>query len=121
MPLPRAGRCGCDRGTGGATNKAGAQNPGFARVLPAAELQESHKGVEEQRPEKAGWGGGGGGDNPGSEGKPAGLPALHSGFRCSPRSLQVLILGEQVVKDPQCGLEIQIYHICGRKQNPWAG
>lgn len=51
----------------------------------------------------------------------AGLPAPQS--LCSPLlSLQVLVLGEQVVKNPQGGFEIQVHHICGRKRrHRWRG
>lgn len=31
-------------------------------------------------------------------------------------SLHVLVLGEQSVKDPQSGFEVQVHHICRRKQ-----
>lgn len=31
-------------------------------------------------------------------------------------SLHVLVLGEQSVKDPQSGLEVQVHHICKKKQ-----
>lgn len=34
-----------------------------------------------------------------------------------PPSLQVLVLGEQVVENPQGGLEVQIHHICRAKQS----
>lgn len=51
----------------------------------------------------------------------AGLPALQ-GLRCSLLSLQVLVLGEKVVKNPQGGFEIQVHHICGRKRRRrWRG
>lgn len=31
-------------------------------------------------------------------------------------SLHILVLGEQSVKDPQSGFEVQVHHICRRKQ-----
>jgi hypothetical protein len=42
--------------------------------------------------------------------------ALVPGGSVAP-SLHILVLGEQRVKDPQSGLEVQVHHICKKKQH----
>lgn len=53
-----------------------------------------------------------------------GKPGPHAWHRLcgSLLSLQILVFGEQVVKNSQGGFEIQVHHICGRKERRcWRG
>ena len=80
----------------------------------AARCGITRKGGEENLPEKkVGWGG----EQPraGRGGQGTSRSTVPAEVTGSTLSLQVLVLGEQVVKNPQGGFEIQVYHICRRK------
>lgn len=85
----------------------------FQRIPPAAESRERRQECHNQRKGAWGWGTTGEGGARGEGGRAGTAPPTAVS---APLSLQVLVLGEQVVKNPQCGFQVQVHHVYGRKE-----